>query len=68
MEMEKGETKEEKKLRIQAERKQQNIERIQKEIQEWNPFSDEKITSADPEKTLIVARLNFKTTEKNLRF
>jgi len=28
MEMEKGETKEEKKLRIQAERKQQNIERI----------------------------------------
>jgi U1 small nuclear ribonucleoprotein len=63
----KGETREEKRLRIAQERKERNEGRIRNEIEEWNPFADEKITS-DPEKTLIVARLSYKTTEKSLRF
>lgn len=30
-------------------------------MESWNPFVDDKVTS-DPEKTLIVARLNYTTT------
>ena len=47
--------------RVADERRERNEARIRNEIAEWNPFSDEKFES-DPEKTLIVARLNYKTT------
>jgi hypothetical protein len=32
----------------------------------WNPFEGEQMTS-DPYKTLVVARLNYATTEKGLK-
>lgn len=67
MEKEPGENKEQKRKRVAAERRDRCNNRILQEIEEWNPFADEKISS-DPEKTLIVARLNYKTTEKSLKF
>ena len=36
-------------------------------MEEWNPFVDDQVTS-DPEKTLLVARLSYKTTEKTLKY
>ena len=36
-------------------------------MDEWNPFVDDNIKS-DPLKTLLVARLNYKTTEKTLKY
>ena len=38
-----------------------------KQMQVWNPFEEENIT-VDPEKTLFVGRLNFKTNEKDLKY
>ena len=67
MEKEKGETREEKRLRIAEERKERNFHRIDVEMEEWNPFVDDNVTT-DPEKTLIVARLSYKTTEKTLKY
>ncbi len=49
------------------ERKERNEGRVRNEIEEWNPFEDEKVAS-DPEKTLLVGRLSHKTTEKSLSF
>ena len=63
----KGENKEEKKQRVASERKERNEARIRNEIEEWNPFEDVKVAT-DPEKTLLVGRLNYKTTEKSLSF
>lgn len=36
-------------------------------MEEWNPFTYEDITG-DPEKTLLIARLSHKTTEKTLKY
>jgi hypothetical protein len=54
-------------VRVAGERRERNIHRIELEMEEWNPFADEQLTS-DPEKTLLVARLSFKTTEKTLKY
>lgn len=67
MEREKGETREEKRARVARERQERNLHRIEVEMEEWNPFAEEQVSS-DPEKTLLVARLSFKTTEKTLKY
>lgn len=67
MEREKGETREEKRARVARERQERNLHRIEVEMEEWNPFAGEQVSS-DPEKTLLVARLSFKTTEKTLKY
>ena len=67
IEKEKGENREEKKARLAEEKKSRNQGRIRNEIEDWNPFEDEKVAS-DPEKTLIVGRLSYKTSEKTLSY
>ena len=36
-------------------------------MNEWNPFQKDNVT-ADPDRTLFVSRLNYKTTEKELKY
>src|SRR6056297_3127844 len=43
-----------------------HAEKVEMEVEDWDPKKDEKATE-DPYKTLMVARLSYDTTEKKLR-
>lgn len=66
IEEEKRETKAERRQRIAEEKAKKNNELIQQRISQWNPFEYPQATE-DPEKTLFVSRLSYKTTEKDLK-
>ncbi|KAJ3297213.1 hypothetical protein HK104_000730 [Borealophlyctis nickersoniae] len=60
------ETKAEEKKRKAAEKATRVAEALRKGLEEWKPNEDQEAT-ADPYKTLFVARLPYETTEKTLR-
>ncbi|ORX84689.1 hypothetical protein BCR32DRAFT_178928, partial [Anaeromyces robustus] len=49
-----------------AEKKAKVEEHLAKELEKWSPSTNEKIKS-DPYKTLFVARINYETSEKQLK-
>jgi len=60
------ETKKQRKLRIAKEKIRQHMERMDDVVKKWEPSKDSKSTS-DPYKTLVVARLNYSTSEHKLK-
>lgn len=60
------ETKEEKKVRIAADRASKDVERLAALAETWDPQKDSKV-KGDPYKTLFISRLSFETTEQKLK-
>lgn len=55
------------KERKKIEKQRKNLEYLRDQSEKWNPATDPKINiAADPFKTIIVARLNYDTSEKRL--
>jgi len=60
------ETKKQRKIRIAKERTRQHMEKLDDVFKNWEPHKDTK-ASSDPYKTLIIARVNFNTSEHKLK-